>query len=142
MTNPTRTELAQLGILSTMDGTLRDLRERVQLSRNAQAHLIDVTPDALRRWEEGEQGMNHASAIKVGEWVWAARRALADAEAHGVELAELVPLTTASQYLSLSADEITEKCQAGVLRCEDLGVLGVYVYRSYIPRLDPNTPED
>lgn len=142
MSNPTRAELAQLGILSTMNGTLRQLRDRVQLSRNAQAHLMDVTPDALRRWEDGEQGMNHASALKVGEWVWAAQRALDDAEAHHITLSELVPLSTASQYLSLSAEEILEKCQTGVLRCEELGVLGTFVYRSYIPRLDPNTPEE
>lgn len=138
MTNPTRAELIRLGQLSILNGDLRRLRDKVGLSRNAQAHLIDVTPDALKRWEAGEQGMNAQSALRVGEWFWAAQRAIEDAEAHGVDLGELVPLSTASQYLAMSAEEVLEKCQTGDLRCEDLGELGRFIYRAHIPRLDPH----
>lgn len=137
MTNPDRTELIQLGITATLSGDLRRLRDRVHLSRNAQALLMDVTPDALRRWENAEQGMNRQSALRVGEWYWAAKVAIEDAEAHGINLDALVPLSTACQHLALSADEVEEKCQTGGLRCESLGVLGTYVYRTHIPSLNP-----
>ena len=137
MTNPTRAELIRLGMKATIGGELRQLRDRVHLSRNAQARLMEVTPDALRRWEEAEQGMNSDSALRVGEWMWGARKVIADLEANGVDLNELVPLSTASQHLSMSADDVMEKCRTAALRCEDLGVLGVYVYRSYIPSLEP-----
>lgn len=142
MTHPTRAELIKLGISSTLNGDLRRLREKVQLSRNAQAHLMEVTPDALKRWEEAEQGMNQQSALRVGEWYWGAERAIQDAEAHGIDLADLVPLSTACQYLAMSADEVLRKCQAGALHCEDLGVLGTYLHRTDIPRLDASTEED
>lgn len=137
MTNPTRAELIRLGMSSTLSGDLRRLRDRVNLSRNAQAKLMEVTPDALRRWEDAEQGMNSESALRVGEWYWAAQRVLEDLENNHVDLAELVPLSTASQHLAMSAEDVLEKCQTGALRCEDLGVLGTYVYRSYIPSLEP-----
>lgn len=100
---------------------------------------MEVTPDALRRWEEAEQGMNSASALRVGEWVWGAQQVLAslhDAE-EPIDLNELVPLSMASQHLAMSAEDVMEKCQTGALRCEDLGVLGLYVHRSYIPSLEP-----
>lgn len=137
MTNPTRAELIRLGNTATLTGELRALRERVHLTRNAQAQLMDVTPDALKRWEDAEQGMNSASALRVGEWVWGAQQVLASLDADQINLDELVPLSMASQHLAMSAEDVMEKCQTGALRCEDLGVLGVYIHRSYIPSLEP-----
>lgn len=137
MTNPTRAELIRLGLEATLSGDLRRLRDKAHLSRNAQAHLMEVTPDALRRWEEAEQGMNSNSALRVGEWYWAAKRAVEDAEAHGIDLDLLVPLSTACQHLAMSAEDVAEKCRTGQLRCESLGVLGVYVHRTHIPSLGP-----
>jgi len=136
MANPTRAELIKLGISSVLGGGLRELREKVGLSRNAQAHLMEVTPDALKRWEDAVQGMNSQSAARVGEWVWAARRVIEEVEQEGLKFEDLVPLSTASQYLAMSAEEVLERCRTGALQCEDLGVLGRFVYRSYIPRLE------
>ncbi len=142
MTNPTRAELIRLGMSSTLDGGLREFREKVHLSRNAQAQLIEVTPDALKRWEEATQGMNADSALRVGDCLVEARGAVADLEAGGVSMADLVPLSTACQHLSMSANEVEEKCRTGALRCESLGVLGTYVYRRYIPSLEDSTGEE
>lgn len=142
MENPTRAELIRLGNTATLTGELKQLRERVHLSRNAQARLIEVTPDALKRWEEAVQGMNSESACRVGEWVWAARRVLADLEAEGTDLEELVPLSTASQHLAMSAEDVLEKCRTGALRCVDLGVLGVFIQRRYIPSLESMVPDE
>lgn len=136
MTNPTRDELIRLGVSATIGGDLRHLRDQVGLTRNAQAKLMGVTPDALRRWEAVTQGMNHESALRVGEWFWAARRALEQLADDGVSITDLVPLSTASQHLAMGPDDILAKCQSGTLRCEDLGVLGMYIYRSCIPSLD------
>lgn len=136
MTNPTRAELIRLGTNATLSGELAQLRDRVHLSRNAQAQLMDVTPDALKRWEEAEQGMNSASALRVGEWVWGAHQVLASLD-DDTNLDELVPLSMASQHLAMSAEDVMEKCRTGALKCEDLGVLGVYIHRSYIPSLEP-----
>ena len=137
MTNPTRADLIRLGLDATLSGDLRRLREKVHLSRNAQAQLMDVTPDALKRWENAEQGMNSQSALRVGEWYWAAQNVLNTLGEDAVDLDQLVPLSTASQHLAMSAEEVEEKCRTGDLRCEHLGVLGTYVYRSYIPSLGP-----
>lgn len=137
MTNPTRAGLIRLGLDATLSGDLRRLREKVHLSRNAQALLMEVTPDALKRWEEAEQGMNRQSALRVGEWFWAAQEAVKAAEADGVDLDQLVPLSTACQHLAMSAEEVQAKCQTKDLRCEDLGVLGLYIYRTHIPSLGP-----
>ena len=137
MTNPTRAELIRLGLDATLSGDLRRLRDKVHLSRNAMALLMEVTPDALKRWEEAAQGMNSNSALRVGEWFWAARKAVTAAEADGVNLDQLVPLSTACQHLAMSAEDVEAKCQTGDLRCEDMGVLGMYVYRTHIPSLGP-----
>lgn len=137
MTNPTRADLIRLGLDATLSGDLRRLRDKVHLSRNAQAQLMDVTPDALKRWESAEQGMNSQSALRVGEWYWAAKRVLDTLGEDAVDLDQLVPLSTASQHLAMSAEEVAEKCRTGDLRCEHLGVLGTYIYRSHIPSLGP-----
>lgn len=143
MTNPpTRAELIRLGNHATLSGELRQIRDAAHLSRNAQAQLMDVTPDALRRWEEAEQGMNSSSALRVGEWVWGARAALDAAVADGLDMTELVPLSTASQHLAMSGDDVIEKCRTGALDCEDLGVLGIYIHRSNIPSLEPLEARD
>lgn len=135
MSHPTRQELVKLGALVTVNGDLEKIREVFHLTRNAQAHLIGVTPDALRRWESGDQGMNTESALRVGEWYWGAQVVLDHLQLDGIRTEALVPATMAAQYLGLSMEEIDEKCQGGALRCEDLGVLGLHVYRSSIPRL-------
>lgn len=136
MTNPTRAELIRLGTSATLSGELRQLRAAAHLSRNAQAQLMDVTPDALKRWEEAEQGMNSASALRVGEWVWGARQVFASLEGDSINLDELVPLSTASQHLAMSGEDVLEKCRTGALVCEDLGVLGIYIRRHNIPSLE------
>lgn len=133
--DPDRRDLVRLGTSVTLGGDLAVVRETFHLTRNAQAHLIGVTPDALRRWETGDQGMNTESALRVGEWYWGAMRVLDNLQLDGIDIRDLVPCTTAAQYLGVSVLEISEKCQSGGLRCEDLGVLGLYVYRSCVPTL-------
>lgn len=108
---------------------LRALREQFGFSRSAQAHMIGVSPTALRDWEEGVP-LSRASAQRVSKWHLSVDTVGVDEEvAESIRNGELLHVTVASQQLAMSYGTITEKCRSGLLRCVDLGPLGLYIHR-------------
>src|SRR5688572_9981842 len=72
----TEAELAKAGYSAVLGGELAQMRDKLRMTRNAQARLIGVEGESLRQWEALERGMNIDTAIRVGEWYWGASRAL------------------------------------------------------------------
>lgn len=133
---PTYADLVRLGQQAIYMGELTKFRSRIGITRNAIAKLIPVSADALIRWETGAQALSVASAVKVGEWYWGAQKAIEDLERSGMNIEEWTPISSAAKFLSLSQEQIEEKCRRGELRCESLGVLGQWVLTTDIPALN------
>lgn len=130
-----QTSLIELGREIVHDLDLKRLRERFGISRTTQAHMIGVSPTALREWESGVS-LSRTSAQRIGAWYQTFREYVQTIDpkvAEALTNGELVHVTIASQQLAMSWGTITEKCQAGALRCISLGPLGTYVYRSGLP---------
>lgn len=125
MTSPTESDLVKLGYDVVISGELAELRTNVRLTRNAQARLMGVDGENLRRWESLDRGMNIETALRVGEWFWAAKTALNSA--HNIDFDDVIPASKAAQYLGVSANEVGDYAKSHDMPYEDLGVLGVFI---------------
>jgi DNA-binding XRE family transcriptional regulator len=135
MSNPTSGDLAKLGYRVVMSGELGDLRRKVGISRNAQARLIGVDEDSLPKWESLRRAMNIETAVRIGEWFWAAERAIEDIEP--IDFTRLIPAARAAQHFGIRAEEVDKVIKQRNLRHESLGVLGLFIYRSeFTARVD------
>ena len=124
--------LADLGHQYLREHKLRRLRERYGFSRSAQAHMIGVSPTALRDWERGGSP-SRISSRRVAQWYQEVEEFEHSIEAGvflDLEIGALVHVTNASQQLAMSYGTIVEKCREGMLRCVDLGPLGLYISKA------------
>lgn len=123
----TARKLAEAGYAAVLGGDLARLRDRLSMTRNAQARLIGVEGESLRRWEALERGMNVETAIRVGEWLWGAERAIQSLPDQAY--LELIPISTAARKTGVSVTELEAACDRGEYRHERLGVLGTFLHR-------------
>lgn len=122
----TARKLAEAGYQAVLGGDLARLREKLCMTRNAQARLIGVEGESLRRWESLERGMNVDTAIRVGEWLWGAEKALKTLP--DLAYQELIPISSAARKKGIPVEELEAACDRGEYRHERLGVLGTFVY--------------
>lgn len=130
MIDQTARKLAKAGYCAVLGGDLARMREKLVMTRNAQARLIGIEGESLRRYEAMERGMNIDTAIMVGEWVWAAEKALSTVDPKSFP--DLIPISRAARHSGIPASELEAACDQGKYRCEHLGVLGTFVYRGDI----------
>lgn len=123
----TEVELAKAGYAAVLGGELARMRDKLCLSRNAQARLIGVEGESLRRWESLERGMNIDTAIRVGEWFWGANKALESIGA--VTFQALIPISHAARQTGIPVEDLEAACDRAEYRHERLGVLGTFLYR-------------
>lgn len=123
----TARKLAESGYQAVLGGDLARMREKLSMTRNAQARLIGVEGESLRRWESLERGMNVDTAIRVGEWLWGAEKALSTMP--DLAYQELMPISKAARQSGISVEELEAACDRREYRFERLGVLGTFVYR-------------
>jgi DNA-binding XRE family transcriptional regulator len=131
MANETEHELVLLGYEVVLFGRLAELRKKVHLSRNAMSGLIGVDPESLTKWERLERAMNIDTALRIGEWFWAAEKTLNDVETK-VDFDKMVPVSKAAQFLGMPQSDVEQAINAGQIQAERLGELGTFVYRSEV----------
>jgi DNA-binding XRE family transcriptional regulator len=123
----TARKLAEAGYAAVLGGDLAAMRDKLSMTRNAQARLIGVEGESLRRWEALERGMNVDTAIRVGEWLWGAEKALKTLP--DLAYQELMPISKAARQTGIAAEDLEAACDRNEYRHERLGVLGTFVYR-------------
>lgn len=126
----TARKLAEAGYAAVLGGDLARMRDKLSMTRNAQARLIGIEGESLRRYEALERGMNVDTAIRVGEWMWAAERALLTVPDQSYHA--LIPISSAARRSGISVDDLEAACDRGEYKFERLGVLGTFVYRSEV----------
>lgn len=127
----TAIDLAKSGYAAVLGGDLARMRDSLAMTRNAQARLMGVDGESLRRWEALERGMNIDTATRIGEWLWGARKALESVS--DVPFQTLMPVTTAARKLGIAEEELEAACDRGEYRFVRLGVLGTFIYRENQP---------
>lgn len=134
MTNPTEADLVKLGYRVVLGGELAQVRDTTHISRNAQAKLIGVDPESLRKWEELDRAMNIETALRIGEWFWAAKKLIEQLSVSdpGLSFDKLVPISRAAQFMGIGQVELERLAEGGKVKSETLGVLGTFVYRTEI----------
>lgn len=130
MIDQTARKLAKAGYSAVLGGDLERMRIKLRMTRNAQARLIGIEGESLRRYEAMERGMNVDTAIRVGEWMWAAERALSTVAPDVYP--QLIPISRAARHSGVSVEELEAACYRGECRFERLGVLGTFIYREDI----------
>lgn len=126
--------LVSLGMSVAFDGRLKDLRERLGMSRTTMAGLMGVSAESLRKWESGRQGMKVDTALRIAKW-WQQVQVMLTGLGTQVQLSELVPIVSVVAHLGVSQQKVMQWCHDGELAYEDLGPLGYCIYRSEIPAL-------
>lgn len=129
MTQDTEVDLAKLGYRVVLGGELAALRDKLRMTRNAQARLIGVEGESLRKWEMLDRAMNVDSAIRVGEWWWGAQGVIEEIEGD-VDFDKLIPISRAAQYMGVAQADLEKEVSRKLVKGEELGVLGTFVYRS------------
>jgi DNA-binding XRE family transcriptional regulator len=130
MVSPNATvEPVQRGREIVQNGELKNIREKVGISATVQAHYIGVQPVQLHAWEKGRSSPSPRSAIKVTNWYIDVHVELSNT-VHDFD--QLVHVSRASQYLGMSYATVLDWCSRQMLRCSDLGPLGVFVPRDEV----------
>lgn len=132
MTNDTEGDLVKLGYEVVLRGELAALRDKLRMTRNAQARLIGVEGESLRKWETLDRAMNIETALRIGEWFWGAKKTIEHmTDKHPtVSFDKLIPISRAAQYMGIPQNELETLANDGEVRAENLGVLGVFIYRT------------
>src|SRR5687767_7818809 len=120
MTNPTEADLVKLGYRVVLGGELAGVREKTHISRNAQAKLMGVDPESLRMWENLDRAMNIETALRIGEWFWAARTLIEHLADNDPSLSfdQLVPISRAAQFMGIGQIELERLATLGKVKTE------------------------
>lgn len=129
MTQDTEVDLAKLGYRVVLGGELAALRDRLRMTRNAQARLIGVEGESLRKWEMLDRAMNIETALRVGEWWWGAQGVIEEVDGD-VDFDKLIPISRAAQYMGIGQTDLETMASNKEVKAEQLGVLGTFIYRT------------
>lgn len=113
-------------------GRLRELRTVLSMSRTTMAGLMGVSPESLRKWEDGQQGMKVETALRIAKW-WHEVESSLTRVGNKVKLSDLVPIVSVVAHLGVSQQKVMDWCRSGDFKYEDLGPLGYFIYRSELP---------
>ena len=123
-------EMAELGREVVLNGRLGHLRLDLGLSRSAMAELLSTSNSVYTTWESNPpHRMWGSTAARIGRFYVNATRQLDDLRDHQIPIDELMPLFAAASALGV-AQELLLKCyREDKFHAEDLGILGLWVYR-------------
>lgn len=85
---------------------------------------------ALHKWETLQRSMNIDTQFRIGSWMNAAAETIA---LRNPDFSALVPAPLAAMYLCIPEEEVWSYVAQNFIAHEDLGVLGLFVYKSEIP---------
>lgn len=109
-------------------GQLKELRERLKLSRNTFAEMLYVDIATYRRWElRPDMRLTKRTKASVGRFYRAVSTQLETLTQQGIDITGLQPLHYASVHLAVPQEVLMERYRNGELKAVDLGVLGLWV---------------
>lgn len=130
-------ELAVLGRSIVAQGLLRPMREGLGLTRTAMANLIGTNPVTYATWEERHDCVDiwDTTAIRVARFYRLTMRQMDMLLDDGIEVGDLIPLTGLASRLGVSQAFLLKRYREHAFEAEDLGILGLWVYKVEVPRI-------
>jgi transcriptional regulator with XRE-family HTH domain len=124
----------RLGRWVVANSELEPLRKTLGLSRSAMAELLYTTNASYRTWERNPKTMLWPeSAERIGRFF---RAATVQLEVWGSkDLAGMVPLYVAGTLLATPQEILVKWYREGLIDCQDLGILGLWVRRTDLKRI-------
>jgi transcriptional regulator with XRE-family HTH domain len=128
--------LVTMGREVVADGSLRRLRKRLGLNRSTMAELLQTSTITYTQWER-KRGITlwPSTAARIGRFYGLAQRHYELLTEAGVALSDLVPIHHAATLLGCPQELIMKRYRAGVFDGEDLGILGLWLYREDLERI-------
>lgn len=133
----TASEHTDAGRQLIVDGGLLRLREQLGLTRLAMADLLQMSPVTYNRCEDNAPEMKrmwNSTAERLGRFAYLAARTMQVLTEDGIGFTNLIPLHLAAMGLGLPQDQILTWIRAETIDFEDLGVLGIWLYREDLPK--------
>lgn len=129
---PTLQEHGTRGRNAVLAGDLENLRTKLGLTRSGMAELLAMSPITYTKCEQPEYAgkMNASTAERLGRFVWLAGLQLYDLEQLGHSLDEMMPLPMVATVTGLPQELLMKWHRSGAIATEDLGILGLWIYRS------------
>lgn len=124
-------ETMAVGYRAVQLGQLGRMRLRLGLSRNAMSDLLYTSPQTYNTWEDypGTR-IRPETAMKVGRFMVHSKKQLAILREHKINLKKLMPLHDVAGQLGVSHELLIHRYREGLFEAEDLGLLGLWVYKS------------
>jgi DNA-binding XRE family transcriptional regulator len=129
---PTLTEHEHEGRRLVLNGQLEDLRDKLGLTRSGMAELLNMSPMTYTKCERDSEhagNMSRATAERLGRFSWLAEMQLLQLQDEGIDLAQLIPLPIVASTYGLPQEVLMSWHRTGVISAEDLGILGLWIYR-------------
>jgi len=123
-------EAIELGRQVVRDGSLRRLRERLGLSPNAMAELLQTAWPTYKTWETRPVTLRSQTAARVGRFYHAATLELELLGEEGIVLHELVPFHIVATLLGIPQEQLFYRYRNGEFEGMELGILGLWVHQA------------
>jgi len=129
-------DIMSAGYRAVQLGQLGKMRERLGLSRNAMSDLLYTSPQTYNTWEDypGTR-IRPETAMKVGRFMLHSKKQLAVLREHKINLKKLMPLHDVAGQLGVSHELLIRRYREGLFQAEDLGLLGLWVYRADLDKV-------
>ena len=129
-------EYAKTGREVIANGALRELRDRLRLTRNAMSELLHTSPITYTSWEvRPDVRIWEVTAVRVGRFYQTAMIELDLLRDDGIDLAGLVPFHLVATHLGVPQELLLARYRAEDFPAVDAGILGLWVRQADIDEI-------
>lgn len=133
---PDPQEAVALGRAVVADGRLKELRERLGITRSAMSELLHTNPVRYADWERRpEINLRPATAERIGRFFYAATEELALLQDTGFVVENLVPFHVVATLVGIPQELLLQWYRDGRVKALDAGILGLWVSRAVLDEL-------
>jgi hypothetical protein len=125
----------ELGRKVVADGDLTRLRKTLGLNRSSMSELLQTSVVTYTQWEYGGVRLWPTTAERIGRFYHLAHNHLDLLNEAGIPMSELIPLHHATRTLGVSQGLLLKRYREGVVDAEDLGILGLWLYKEDLERI-------
>jgi DNA-binding transcriptional regulator YiaG len=134
----TKMTAAERGQRLMRGGHLKRLRLKLGLTPTTMASYLYVSPATYRSWEEAgpDKRMWTETAERLDRFYTAASRQMQVLKENGHNLKKMVPLQHVAAQLGVPQEVLTQRYREGVIEAVDLGVLGTWMLKADVKKLE------
>lgn len=134
---PSTSPAALRGREAVANGELKQLRERLGMTRTAMAEMLHTSVYTYTSWERrgAEVRLWPSTAERIGRFVTSAQQVLDEL---GEDLVELIPFYVAATYSGIPQEILLRWYREGQVPAVDMGILGLWIHKDDLANLAIN----